>query len=111
MQGQYQAATSNANQQSLTAIEAQQAAADSQGELEQREAELASLDARTRSLRARLDEARRHHRLSEARLQAAEASLASLGKQRRQTGATSSRADIAALKIRQQKLADILSQM
>ena len=111
LQGQYQAASSNAQSQSLAAIAAQQDVGDSQAQLAQRERELAELDQLSADLRRRLDAAKRQHGVSRDRIKAVEAELARLRQQRSQTGASSSQAQIDALKQRQQKIADIMARM
>ncbi len=111
LQGQYQTASTNAQSQSLAAIAAQQEESDSQAQLAQRERELAELDQSSDELRRRLDVAKRQQGVSRDRVKAAEAELARLSQQRSQTGASSSQAQIDALKQRQKKIADIMARM
>ena len=111
LQGQYQAASSNAQSQSLAAIAAQQEVGDAQAQLAQRERELAELDQSSAELRRRLDAAKHQHGVSQDRVKAAEAELARLRQERSRTGASSSQAQIDALKQRQQKVADIMARM
>ena len=111
LQSQYGAAASNAQGQTLAAREAQQEAAEAQRDLSERQIELASLDRRTDALHARIVAARRNHTLSEARLRAAEANLKELTQQRQVNPAVPSNADLDAIKARQKKVADIMSEM
>lgn len=111
LQAQYQAASANAQSQSLAAITAEQEAQNSQDELRRRQAELADLDRSTGDLRRRLAIAKRQHTASAERVRAAETQLAALTQERQTVGAASSPGQIDDLKRQQQKLADILSQM
>lgn len=111
LQSQYGAAASNAQGQTLAAREAQQEAAEAQHDLSERQVELAALDKKTATLHARLLAARHDHTLSEARLRAAETNLRELTDQRQATSPTPSDADLAGIKARQKKMADIMSEM
>lgn len=111
LQSQYGAAANNAQGQTLAAREAQQEAEEAQRDLNQRQAELALLDRQTDALHARLIAARRDHSLSEARLQAAEGNLKELMHQRQATSASPTDSDLAVIKSRQKKVADIMSEM
>jgi chromosome segregation ATPase len=111
LQSQYTAAQQNAQTQSLAAREAGREAAEAQDALARRRNELAMLDRQAEALRARLKAVREGGRISEARLHAAQSSLASLSRQRQETSAAPSQAELDALKRRQQKVADIMSAM